>query len=143
MSGTPGVAVIGSDPLVSYFATIAGLEAASLATCQAFLEPVGPVTIVGVPTRLWYRKDSMDRLRRMKASMETCGRFCVLIPQSAIVMLDRAGEDGHPGRRVEVLLGLIRDPDGMGIAHPGCEEDCGDPVGCQALRLLGGSDCRA
>lgn len=143
MSRTPGVALVGPDPLVSYFATSVGLDGACLATCQAMLDVIGPVTIVGVPSRLWYRRDAMDRLQTLRASMEACGRFCVLIPQPVIVMLDRQGDGSASGKRVEVLLELIRDPKGMGVDHPCCGEDSGDPIGCRAMRLLSGADCRA
>lgn len=140
---TPGVAVIGTDPLVNYFATTAGLEATSLATCQAFLDDVGPVTIIGVPTRLWYRREAMDRLHRLKAYMESCGRSCFLIPQPAVVMLDRDDDETPSGKRVEVLIELIRNPAGMGVDHPCCRHGLGDPIGCRAMRLLTGADCRA
>jgi hypothetical protein len=129
--------VIGSDPLVAYFAVPLGLEAASLATCQAMLDE-RPVTLIGVPSRLWFRSDAMQLLVSLKASMEKCGRPCVLLPQRAIVML---GRREAREQRAKVLIELIRDPIGMGVDQACYSRHDGDPIGCRAMQLLTGSDC--
>lgn len=132
-----GVAVIGSDPLVGYFATPLGLEPSSLAICQAMLDQ-RPVTVIGVPSRLWFRSDAMKLLVSLKASMEKCGRPCVLLPQRAISMLDRRDVREQ---RAKVLIDLIRDPMGMGVDQECCSRHECDPIGCRAMQLLTGSDC--
>ena len=132
-----GVAVVGSDPLVTHFALSKGLEPASLAACQAMLDGK-PVTLVGVPSRLWYRPQSMERLLGLKAAMEACGRSCILLPQRAIAMLERG--DARE-QRARTLIELIRDPVGMGVDRACCTGQAGDPIGCRAMQLLTGSDC--
>ncbi|MBU1336908.1 MAG: hypothetical protein KJ944_10020 [Alphaproteobacteria bacterium] len=134
-----GVSVVGSDPLVAYFANSLELEPASLAACQAMLDD-RPVTLVGVPSRLWYRPQAMERLLRMKAAMEKCGRSCILLPQRAIAMLDRGDTRQE---RARMLIELIRDPVGMGIDRACCNQRPGDPIGCRAMQLLTGNDCSA
>ena len=131
------VAVIGSDPLVTHFAASLGLEAASLATCQAMLDE-RLVTLVGVPSRHWFRPDTMKLLLSLKAEMERCGRPCVLLPQRAITMLARrdAGRE-----RARMLIELIRDPVRMGVDLACYDKHVGDPVGCRAMQLLTGHDC--
>ncbi|MFD2649145.1 hypothetical protein ACFSX5_15250 [Devosia albogilva] len=131
------VAVIGSDPLVTHFAASLGLEAASLATCQAMLDE-RPVTLVGVPSRHWFRPEAMKLLLALKGSMEKCGRPCVLLPQRAIAMLERGDTREE---RANILIELIRDPVRMGVGQACCTRERGDPIGCRAMQLLTGNDC--
>ncbi len=131
------VAVIGSDPLVTHFAASLGLEAASLATCQAMLDE-RPVTLVGVPSRHWFRPDAMKLLLSLKGSMEKCGRPCVLLPQRAIAMLPVRDATSEKAR---ILIELIRDPVRMGVDLACYDKHVGDPVGCRAMQLLTGHDC--
>lgn len=137
LSGLDEVAVIGADPLVTHFAVSLGLEAASLATCQAMLDE-RPVTLVGVPSRHWFRPDTMKLLLSLKRSMERCGRPCVLLPQRAIAMLSVRDATSEKAR---ILIELIRDPVRMGVDLACCDSQGGDPVGCRAMQLLTGHDC--
>lgn len=131
------VAVVGADPLVTYFAVSLELEPASLAACQAMLDGK-PVTLVGVPSRLWYQPDAMERLLALKTEMQKCGRSCVLLPQRAITMLEsREARD----QRVKLLIDLIRDPTRMGGDRACSAHKNGDPIGCRAMQLLTGNDC--
>lgn len=133
------VAVVGSDPLLVHFALGAGIEPGAIATCQALIEN-RPVTLVGVPSRLWYSRDAMQRLQRVKASMEDCGRPCILLPQGAVTVLGEG--NGSLGNRARLLIELILHPEAMGL-----DEDCAprgcDPIGCRAAELLSSVDCPA
>lgn len=129
--------MIGADPLVTHFALSLGLEAASLATCQAMLDE-RPVTLVGVPSRHWFRPESMKLLLSLKTSMEKCGRRCVLLPERAIAMLSTRDVTSE---KVRILIELIRDPVRMGVEMACCAKHGGDPVGCRAMQLLTGHDC--
>lgn len=137
LARTGEVAVIGSDPLVAHFAIALGLDPASLATCQAMLDG-RPITLIGVPSRIWFRADAMKLLHLLKASMEKCGRPCALLPQRAIATLERGEAGEHHAR---TLIELIRDPIGMGVEQAWCSRQGGDPIGCRAMQLLTGGDC--
>lgn len=136
------VAVVGSDPLLAHFASTAGIRPDAIATCQALLDD-RPVTLVGVPSRLWYSQDAMQRLRRVKESMAACGRSCFLLPQRAIAALGRHGDRLSTVERARLLVELIQHPERMGIDEACCVPDGCDPVGCRAAQLLTGSDCLA
>jgi hypothetical protein len=99
-----------------------------------------PVTLVGVPSRLWYRPHSMKALQKLKASMERCGRCCVLLPQRAISALESPDAQEQKAR---MLIELIRDPFQMGIDQACCFRRGGDPIGCRAMQLLTGDDCQS
>lgn len=136
------VAVVGSDPLLAHFAARVGIHPDSIASCQALLDNK-PVTLVGVPSRLWYSQDAMTRLQRVKATMRACGRACFLLPQRAIYALAERDGRESPTDRATLLVELISNPERLGIDEACCTPEGSDPIGCRAAQLLTGTDCLA
>lgn len=133
------VVVVGSDPLLVHYTRAEGLDPESLAACQILIDGA-PVTIVGVPNRIWYGSVMRD-VHRVKRNMLASGRSCILVPQRALEGIARLHSRPIAERDPQILLQairtapLLRDIDACryGRGH--------DPVGCLAVELATGTPC--
>ena len=83
LAGIPDLVVIDRDPL--FQALLCGLTNQPPTTVNFQVISRGsPVTVVGVPTRIWANPKAMAILMRVKQRMLELHRTCVLLPQGAI-----------------------------------------------------------
>jgi hypothetical protein len=133
------IVVIGPDPLLIHYSRAEGLDPESLATCQILIDG-SPLTVVGVPNRIWYGAVMRD-VHRVKRNMLASGRSCILVPQRALEGIARLHSRPIANRDPQILLQairtapLLRDIDACryGRGH--------DPVGCLAVELATGTPC--
>lgn len=139
LGGSDEVVVVGPDPLLAHYTRAEGLDPESLATCQVLVDGT-PLTVVGVPNRIWYGSDMLG-VHRVKQAMLASGRMCILVPQRALDgMLGKRSEpiaDRDPHVLVQAIrtAPLLRDTDACryGRGH--------DPAGCLAVELATGTPC--
>lgn len=81
--GESRVTLLGEDPLFKALMLDLGGTPPTTASCQLLFDNV-PITVVGVPDRLWIKPIPMGRLVRVRNRMEDLGRRCVLLPQSTL-----------------------------------------------------------
>jgi len=104
--GESRITLLGEDPLFKALLLDMGGDPPTTAPCQLLLDNV-PITVVGVPDRLWVKPIPMGRLVRVRNRMEELGRRCILLPQSALGP-DRLDKHALHGM-LQALLGDVPD----------------------------------
>jgi hypothetical protein len=134
LSSLRDVVVLGDDPLVSYAVKKAGTDAEDIVVRQVLVADM-PITILGVPRKIWFRSARMARLQRAQRLLGKLGRRCVVIPQTAF---DGLGDDAA-ARVMDAALHISDVP-----ADKSCpSHHRHDPVGCFAHLLATGLVCEA
>lgn len=133
------VVVIGADPLLIHYTRAEGLDPESLATCQILIDGA-PLTVVGVPNRIWYGAAMRD-VHRVKQIMLASGRSCILVPQRALDGIARTHSGSIEDRDPQILVQAIRMAPGLRDIDA-CRHGRGhDPAGCLAVELATGTPC--
>lgn len=89
------VIVLGEDDLFKALLKDPGCEAPVSAPCQILFNQT-PLTVVGVPDRLWVKSVPRGKLLRTRKRMEELGRRCILVPQSALASITTSSSDDQP-----------------------------------------------
>ena len=112
--GESRVTLLGEDPLFKALLLDLGGDPPTTASCQLLFDNV-PITVVGIPDRLWTKPIPMGRLVRVRNRMEHLGRRCILLPQSALGP-DRLGERALHGM-LQTLLDTVKSPAQSSASH--------------------------
>lgn len=86
------VTVLGEDMLFKALLNDPGCDTPISATCQILFNQT-PLTVVGVPDRLWNKSVPREKFFRTRKRMEDLGRRCILLPQSALGYLATGSSD--------------------------------------------------
>lgn len=83
LEGNVHITLLGEDMLFLALLADHDGEPPTAAACQVLFKNI-PITIVGIPDRIWISPVPLARLKRASTRMEELGRHCILLPQSAI-----------------------------------------------------------
>lgn len=128
------LAMVGPDPF--FQALLSGMtkQPPSVVAYQVIARET-PITVVGIPTRIWTNPKAMSVLMKVKRRMNERHRSCVLLPQDAIQALPAMAANYDAMHR---LFSADVDPTALG----GCDRHrAHDPVGCFAYMMASGQPC--
>lgn len=134
LASIPHLEVLGGD---RYFKTL--LDSFSKQPPSAVPVQVisagSPVTIVGVPNRIWMKPGPMSVLLKAKNRMLEERRNCILVPQDAI--------QSNPAAVVKLAELYRRHPDALAdFGRSSCpSQHVHDPIGCAAHMMVAGQPC--
>lgn len=134
LAGIPDLVVIGGDPL--FQALLSGLTNQPPTTVNFQVISRGsPVTVVGVPTRIWVNPRAMGMLMKTKQRMLEFQRTCILVPQAAMNAEPAVVADPEV---VKQLFSVDVDR----AVESSCAPQRGhDPVGCRVHLIVSGQPC--
>lgn len=128
------LAIVGPDPF--FQALLRGMtqQPPTVVAFQVIARET-PITIVGVPTRIWVNPKAMAVLMQVKRRMRERHRSCVLLPQDAIHAVPAMAANYEAMHR---LFSVDVDPVAIGSCDPNRAHD---PVGCFAYMMASGQPC--
>nr|WP_314258434.1 hypothetical protein [uncultured Devosia sp.] len=134
LASIPQLEVVGGDPYFQSLLDNLSKQPPSAIPVQV-IAAGAPMTIVGVPERIWMKPEPMSVLLKAKHRMLEQHRNCILVPQDAI--------QSNPPAAVKLAELYRRHPDALAnLGRTSCpSQHLHDPVGCAAHMMVAGKPC--
>jgi len=134
LQSLPDLVVVDRDPLFQALLGSLTKQPPSIVNFQVITRG-SPVTVVGVPTRIWINPQAMAILMKVKHRMLEYHRTCILLPQGAINAKPTQLADPTV---IKQLFSVEEDHTGEGTCAP---QSWHDPVGCRVHLIMSGQPC--
>lgn len=134
LASIPQLEVVGGDPYFQSLLDNLSKQPPSAIPVQV-IAAGAPITIVGVPERIWMKPEPMSVLLKAKRSMLAQKRRCILVPQDAI--------QSNPPAAVKLAQLYLQHPDAfVDLGRTTCpSQHLHDPIGCAAHMMVAGKPC--